>query len=89
MSNNPLYVSKKGGTINCFRGDAGWLYLVCSDHLYLYCNDWTAAKVQLDRLERLKNRSGQMNLQAMQKAGQALRKLVEAAAAPYLEQEVA
>ena len=87
MSKNPLYVSKKGGAIYSFRGDAGLLFRVCSNHLSLYCNDLIAAKAQLDRLEGLKKHSNRINFQAMKREGQNLRALVESAAAPFLEQE--
>jgi len=86
MSNNPLYVSKRGGTISCFRGDTGLLFLVYSDRLSLFCNDLWAAKAQLDRLEGFQDRSGEINLQAMNQHGKSLRDFVESAAAPYLEE---
>ena len=86
---NPMYVSKEGGTINCYRGDTGWLFRVCSEHLCIYCTDLPSARAQLHRLEKFKRKSSQISFQAMKREGQKLRNLVETAAAPYLEEEVA
>ena len=85
MFKNPLYVSNRGGTINYFRGDTGFLYRVCSNHSSLYCNDLISAKVQLDRLESRKGFSSNQTFDVSNKYNQALRDLVESAAAPYLE----
>ena len=84
MFKNPLYVSNRGGTINSFRGDSGFLYRVCSDHLCLYCDNFISAKVQLDRLENRKNFSYEKDNQNSYQHSQALKNLVELAAAPYL-----
>ena len=89
MPRKPVYVSRDGGTINCFRGDTGWLFRVCSDHLSLYCNDLSSAKAQLAKLEEFKNRSLQISIEAMRKEGLALRNLIETSAAPYLGEETA
>ena len=89
MLKKPLYISKKGGTINCFLGDTGWIFRVRTEYLCLYCDDYISAKAQLERLERLRGRSGQISIQAMKREGQALRNLVEAAAAPYLGKDAA
>ncbi len=89
MHKLPIYVSQRGGTINCFRGDTGWLFRVCSEHLSLYCNDFYAAKAQLERLEKLKYLSTKISFQVMKRNSQRLRKLIESAAAPYLEEEAA
>ncbi len=88
MKKNPLFISKRGGTIDCFKGDSGWLFRVRSDHLSLYCYDFASAKVQLTRLERLNKGSLGMSLKAIKRHGKELRSLVESAAAPYLEKEV-
>ncbi len=89
MSKKPLYVSKQGGSIYCFRGDSEWIFRVCSEHLYLYCNDFLTAIKQLKRLERLKSQATKISLKAKRKEGDSLRCLVESAAAPFLEKEAA
>ncbi len=89
MKEGPIFVSQNGGTIDFFRGDSGWLYHVRSDHLSLYCDDLRTAKVQLDRLETLRSRSTRISLQVMKNGRRSLRRLVESAAAPYLEQRPA
>ena len=89
MSNNPLYVSNRGGTINSFRGDSGWLYRVCLDQSCLYCDDLFSAKIQLAILEKRQNVITYKALPVVQHYSKGLRDLVEAAAAPYLEEEVA
>ncbi|WP_320676774.1 hypothetical protein [Prochlorococcus sp. MIT 1300] len=87
MAKKPVYVSKQGGTINCYKGDTGWLFRVCCDHLSLYCNDLASAKVQLDRLEKFKRQSLKITVNAIRKEGLAFRKLIEASAAPYIEEQ--
>ena len=87
MSRNLIYVSNKGGTINSFRGDSGWLYRVCSNRLSLYCDDLLSAKAQLDRLETRNAQKKQQKLSSSNTNLQSLRELVETAAAPYLNHE--
>ncbi len=89
MANNPLYVSNRGGTINSFRSDSGWLYRVCFDQFCLYCDDLLSAKLQLLLLEKRQPLSTYKAMQTVPKCADGLRALVEAAAAPYLEKEVA
>ena len=84
MSKDPIYVSRKGGSIYSLEADSGCLYHVFSDHLSLYCNDLITAKAHLDRLEELKDESGRISIQAMHKEGESLRTLVESSAAPYI-----
>ncbi len=81
---NPLYISNQGGTINCFKGDTGWLFRVCSNHLSIYCNDLVSAKAQLDRLERRRTTAGNIIQAVTKKSSNTLQKLIEAAAAPYI-----
>ncbi len=89
MPNNPLYVSNRGGTINSFRGDSGWLYRVCFDQLCLYCDDLLSAKLQLESLEKRQVLSTYKRIPVVNNYAKGLRELVESAAAPYLEKEVA
>ena len=84
MNENPKYVSKKGGRIDCFKGDTGLLFRVCSEQLSLYCNDIVAAKAQLIRLERLKSESGNMAIKLLNRTNNNFRRLVETAAKPYI-----
>ncbi len=88
MSDNPLFVSKEGGTIDCFRGDSGYIFRVCSDRLSLYCNDLITAKLQLARLEKLRKYSTKLSLELLKRNGETLRKLLETSAAPYLNNEI-
>ncbi len=46
-----LYLSKKGGSISCFKGDTGRLFRVCSSCRCLYVSDLHSAKAQLDLME--------------------------------------
>ena len=84
MPKYPIYVSRKGGIIYSINADSGYLYHVFSDHLSLYCNDLIVAKAHLDRLESLKDKSGNISFQAMNKEAESLRALVESSAAPYI-----
>ncbi len=84
MAKEPIYISKKGSVIYTHKGDAGTLYHVCVDSLYIYCNDYIAAKKQLQRLENLKISSTKRSIKLAQTESKKLRKLVEKAAAPYL-----
>ena len=89
MASNPLYVSNRGGTINSFRSDSGWLYRVCFDQFCLYCDDLLSAKLQLLLLEKRQPLSTYKTIPTVPKYADGLRALVESAAAPYLEKEVA
>ena len=84
MFRKPIYVSKNGGTINCFRSDNGFLFRVSLDQLSIYSEDFLSAKTQLDRLERLKAKSLKRGVTVMKAQGKELRSLVENAAAPYI-----
>ncbi len=85
MSKNLIYVSNKGGTINLFRDQGRFLYFVCAEKLCLYCDDLPTAKIQLDRIEKRKSLSNHRILPFTNRCGQALRDLIEEAAAPYLD----
>lgn len=89
MQLNPIFVSKRGGSISILNGESEWIFLVCFKHLHLYTNDFTAAKLQLEKLEMLTHKSGKISLTAMKKKGESLRLLVEKAAAPYVHEEAA
>ena len=89
MASNPLYVSKRGGTINSFRSDSGWLYRVCFDQFCFYCDDLLSAKLQLSLLEKRQPLLAYKTKPTVPKYAVGLRALVESAAAPYLEKEVA
>ena len=86
---NPIYVSNKGGTINSFRGDTGLLFRVCSKHLSLYCNDILSAKAHLRGLENGKVMPSQQIHPISHGYRNALKQLVESAAAPYLKKDFA
>ncbi|WP_320674179.1 hypothetical protein [Prochlorococcus sp. MIT 1341] len=87
MSQEPLFISKEGGTIHLIKGDSGIFFRVCSDHLSLYCHDLVSAKMQLERLEEFRGRSYCINMEPMKQEGESLRNLVELSAAPYLRKD--
>jgi hypothetical protein len=60
MNYHPFYISPKGGTIQCYEGDEGRLFRVCSSSKCLYCEDLHAAKSHLDYLENIKVFSSMM-----------------------------
>ena len=51
ITTNPLLVSPKGGSITCFRGDTGRIFLSCSRSRCVYSKDLHSAKAYLDDLE--------------------------------------
>ncbi len=87
MPKNPIYISSLGGTINCFRGDSGWLFRVCFEQLYLYSNDIISAKFQLNRLEKLKKNSCMISIKSINNERKAFKELVESSAAPYIKKQ--
>ncbi len=54
-SSNPVYVSSKGGSITCFRGDDGRIFRSCSRTHCVYSSDLHSAKAYLDSLEGKSN----------------------------------
>ena len=85
MTTNPVYVSKKGGFINCYKvGNGHFLYHVTYENSYIFSNDLKTAKKKLRKLELLRSKSGTKTMKAIKKYSKGLRKFVEAAAAPYL-----
>ena len=59
---SPFFISSKGGSITCFRGDTGRVFRSCSRTCCVYSSDLHSAKAYLDNLES-KNHLliGQMN----------------------------
>ena len=51
ITTNPLLISPKGGSITCFRGDNGRIFLSCSRSRCVYSRDLHSAKAYLDDLE--------------------------------------
>ena len=47
----PCFISSKGGSITCFRGDSGRIYRSCSRDRCVYSGDLHSAKIYLDDLE--------------------------------------
>ena len=48
---NPVFVSPRGGSITCFRGDTGRIFRSCSRSRCVYSGDLHSAKAYLDNLE--------------------------------------
>ena len=51
ITTTPLYISPKGGSIICFKGDNGRLFQSCSSSHCVYARNLHSAKVYLDDLE--------------------------------------
>ncbi len=51
ITSTPLYISPKGGSITCFRGDKGRVFRSCSRTKCVYSEDLHSAKVLLENLE--------------------------------------
>ncbi len=51
----PFFISPKGGSITCFRGDTGRVFRSCSRTSCVYSSDLHSAKAYLDSLEGKKN----------------------------------
>ncbi len=51
MQTIPFYVSPKGGSITCLRGDFGRIFRSCLDSRCIYSSDLHTAKLYLDTLE--------------------------------------
>ncbi len=52
IENNPIFLTKKGGSITCFKGDSGRIFLSCSRDRCVYSGDLHSAKMYLDEIER-------------------------------------
>ena len=86
MISNPIYISKKGGTINCYKADDCFLYIVYFENLYQISNDLLSAMTLLGRLENLNKKSGKLSLKIMKKKNSRLKRILEDSAAPYIDQ---
>ena len=51
ITTNPLFISSKGGSITCFKGDSGRIFQSCSKSRCVYSADLHSAKAYLDNLE--------------------------------------
>ena len=51
ISTNPLFISSRGGSITCFKGDSGRIFQSCSKSRCVYSADLHSAKAYLDNLE--------------------------------------
>ena len=51
ITTNPLFISSKGGTIKCFKGESGRIFQSCSRSRCVYSADLHSAKAYLDTLE--------------------------------------
>ena len=51
MSSIPVFISSKGGSITCHKGDTGRLFRSCSRTRCVYSSDLHSAKAILDSLE--------------------------------------
>ena len=52
ITTNPLFISSKGGSITCFKGDSGRIFQSCSRSRCVYSADLHSAKAYLDKLEQ-------------------------------------
>ena len=55
ITTNPLFISSRGGSITCFKGDSGRIFQSCSRSRCVYSADLHSAKVYLDNLELRKS----------------------------------
>ena len=55
ITTNPLFISSKGGSITCFKGDTGRIFQSCSRSRCAYSTDLHSAKAYLDNLELRKS----------------------------------
>ncbi len=51
ITTTPLLITSKGGSITCFRGQAGRIFRSCSRTRCIYSRDLHSAKLYLDKLE--------------------------------------
>ena len=55
IKTTPLFITPKGGSITCFRGDTGRVFRSCSRSHCIYSGDLHSAKAYLDNLEGKSN----------------------------------
>ena len=55
ITTNPLFISSKGSSITCFKGDSGRIFQSCSRSRCIYSTDLHSAKTYLDNLESSKS----------------------------------
>ena len=55
ITTNPLFISSKGGSITCLKGDSGRIFQSCSKSRCVYSADLDSAKAYLDNLELSKS----------------------------------
>ena len=55
ITTNPLFISSRGGSITCFKGDSGRIFQSCSKSRCVYSADLHSAKAYLDNLELSKS----------------------------------
>ena len=55
ITTNPLFISSRGGSITCFKGDSGRIFQSCSRSRCVYSADLHSAKAYLDNLELRKS----------------------------------
>ena len=51
-NNKPIFISPKGGSIVCFRGDSGTVFLSSFAGRCIYSDDFASAKVYLNNIEK-------------------------------------
>ncbi len=52
ITTNPLFISSRGGSITCFKGESGRIFRSCSRSRCVYSADLHSAKAYLDDLEK-------------------------------------
>ena len=57
ITTNPLFISSRGGSITCFKGDSGRIFQSCSRSRCVYSADLHSSKAYLDNLELRKSRA--------------------------------
>ena len=55
ITTNPLFISSKGGSITCFKGDSGRIFQSCSRSRCVYSANLHSAKTYLVNLESSKS----------------------------------
>ena len=51
-NNKPIFISPKGGSIACFRGDSGAVFLSYFSGRCIYSDDFASAKAYLNSIEK-------------------------------------
>ncbi len=62
ITTNPLFISSRGGSITCFKGDSGRIFQSCSKSRCVYSTDLHSAKAYLDNLELIKSLPATKNI---------------------------